>query len=147
MKSSSIFSGSFRVNDSLKFKHTHRSKPLAAWASQCLDSHHPGAQLHDQILAVICLTPPHTKFKAVGDSHNIYTYPAKDIILFSVLLAESSSSFTYKKADFGGQGLHELERAPPLPGSWAVLGLCQRAGTALSLAQPELQALQIHHAI
>lgn len=39
---------------------------------------------------------------------------------FSVLLAESNSSSTYKRVYFRGQGLHELERAPPLPGSWAV---------------------------
>lgn len=44
------------------------------WASQWLSPHHPGAQLCVQILAVICLTLHHAKFKAVGESYSICTH-------------------------------------------------------------------------
>ena len=72
---------------------------------------------------------------------HVCTHTAKQNILFCVLLAERNFSFTYKKADLRGQGLHELEKCPPAarqqqPCSLFVLWLCQRAGTALSLAQP-----------
>lgn len=130
------------VQYSLRSKQSDRSKPLAAWASEGLDSHHPEAQLPLQIFTVTCLTLPHPEFKEACDTSDICTHTAKHNISFSVLLAERISSFTYKKkkADFGGQDLHEPEKCPPAarqqqPCSLFVLRLCQRAGTALSLAQ------------
>lgn len=70
LKSSFIFRLSFRVDDSLSLKYIHRSKPLAAWASEWLDYHHAEAQLHIQIFTVR-LTPPHAEFKEAGDYYDI----------------------------------------------------------------------------
>lgn len=162
VKSSCIFRGSFRVNDSLKFKHTHKSKPLAVWASQWLDwasqrlaPHHPGAQLHVQTRAVICLTPPHTKFKAAGNSYNSCTHVQVHRRAHHWIFCSSSWQQLFQltaalplptRRHISEAKVCTSWKGPLLPGSWAVLWLCQHAGTRLSLVQPEHQALQIHHA-
>ena len=45
-KSSFIFRVSFRVSDSRRSKLIHRSKPLASWASEWLDYHHPSPNIY-----------------------------------------------------------------------------------------------------
>lgn len=130
VKSSCIVRGSFRVSDSLEFKHTHKSKPLAAWVSQWLDSHHPGAQLHVQTLAVTCLTLPHAKFKVVGDSYDICTRVHMHCREHHLIFCSPGweQLFPYlQEAHFRGQGLQELERDPCCQAA----GLCCGCASAL----------------
>lgn len=121
------------VQYSLRSKQSDRSKPLAAWASEGLDSHHPEAQLPLQIFTVTCLTLPHPEFKEACDTSDICTHTAKHNISFSVLLAERISSFTYKKKK-GRFWRPRSARAREVPPR------CQAAAALQPLCAPALPA-------
>lgn len=130
-KSSFIFRVFSKVNDSLRSKHSHRSKSLAAWAPDWLNYHHPEAQ---RISKCVCChlfnsSPPHFLKEAVIFMTATCTHTVQHI-WFPAPLTEGSSSFTHKETALRCQGLHH---ALPVHSDCTIISTAKTPGTNILL--------------
>lgn len=133
-KSSFIFRVFSRVDDSLRSKHSHRSKSLAAWAPDWLDYHRPEAQ---HISKCVCChlfnsSPPHFLKEAVifMTATCMCTHTAQHNVWFSAPLTEGSSSFTHKETDLRCQSLHHVL---PVHSDCTIISTARAPGTNILL--------------